>query len=498
MKKTLFNTIKCILFLAMLAFCVTAASILVKRKDSDHKYADFFDKAAQDQIDVLFFGSSHVINACNPCVLFEDYGITSYNMGGHGSVMQATYWELMEALNYTTPKYVVVDTFLMQKDYKFLDVMEENATEDDPNVALEQLHLNMDAWPTDHIKLAAVTDMIQSPLRRMEFLFTMTAYHDRWKELTKDDYEALFGRGERNRMFGAEMRYNVERFPKTYPDPEGWVGLETYTVGEEYLEKIIDECQNRNIGVIVTFLPCSATTEDKKAAISAEEISAKYDVPFYYMLDGDIIDLYTDLNDTGHLNALGATKVTQFLGEILMDTGEFEDHRGDPDYDDWQEKADAFYRELADKARESDNLYQQLNYLSVRDVSCVIYINEGSDAFSDERFKNLICNISGTDTFRETDGPYILIRDQSQGKEYVYEARDSGELKGVKTAMGMLNYRPVEHMFRLLYTDEDPDTNYLYDDEHYEYDIQIIVYSQENGEILGRSYYKSYGNDYEQ
>ena len=126
MKQKLLNVLKCILFLALLGACIFAVSIVVRRKDSNYKYADFFDKAQEDQIDVLFMGSSHVINACNPAVLYNEYGITSYNMGGHGSVMQATYWELIEALNYCTPKYVVVDTFLMHKDYQYLDVMEEN------------------------------------------------------------------------------------------------------------------------------------------------------------------------------------------------------------------------------------------------------------------------------------------------------------------------------------------------------------------------------------
>lgn len=498
MKKKILNVINVLLFLVVLSACVGASSVLLRRKDSGAKYADFFDKAAQEQIDVLFLGSSHVINGYNPVVLYNEYGITSYNMGGHGSVMQSTYWELIEALNYVKPQYVVVDAFLLQKDEHYLDVIEENADDDDSNTNLDQLHLNMDAWPTDATKIAAINDLIQDPAMKQEFLFDLTIYHDRWKELTADDFAALKGKSDRNKLFGAEMRYGIELKPKTYPDPPSGAELEGDTVGKEYLAKIIEECQARDIGVIVTFLPCSATTEDKLAANSAEYICADYGVPFFNMLGEEVVDLTTDMNDTGHLNAMGATKVTDYIGEVLSVNCGLEDHRGDPDYEDWQDKADAFYAGLDERAIESDNLYQQLNYLSAGNLSYIVYFSEDSEAYTDDTIQKIIFGVTKTADFKSTDGPYILVRDKSMGKDRVYQARDQGTLTGVKTSMGTLNYQPVERLFRILNTDEDPDTNYLYDDEHFEYDIQILIYDDETGEIITHKYYKSYGNDYEQ
>ena len=116
MKIKISSILKTLAFLVTVGVCIFAATIVLRSKESDYKYGDFFNKA--DQIDVLFMGSSHVINAMNPAVLYGEYGITSYNMGGHGAVMQETYWELREALQYCTPKCVVVDTFLLQKNYK--------------------------------------------------------------------------------------------------------------------------------------------------------------------------------------------------------------------------------------------------------------------------------------------------------------------------------------------------------------------------------------------
>lgn len=77
-----------------------------------------------------------------------------------------------------------------------------------------------------------------------------------------------------------------------------------------------------------------------------------------------------------------------------------------------------------------------------------------------------------------------------------YEASGQEVLDGVSTSIGTLHYIPVEHLFRLLYADEDPDTNYLYDDSKLDYDIQIITYDNETGEVLSHNYYKSYGSNY--
>ena len=125
MKKTLANVFKSIIFLILLSLAIAATVVIVKRKESDYKYTDFFNEAKKDHIDVLFMGSSHVINAINPVFLFEEYGITSYNMGGHGAMLQATYWELQQALEYCTPKWVVVDTYMLEKSIRYLDNREE-------------------------------------------------------------------------------------------------------------------------------------------------------------------------------------------------------------------------------------------------------------------------------------------------------------------------------------------------------------------------------------
>ena len=56
------------------------------------------------EYDVLFFGSSHMVNDVFPMVLWKNYGLTSYNLGGHGASIAASYWELRLATQYHKPK----------------------------------------------------------------------------------------------------------------------------------------------------------------------------------------------------------------------------------------------------------------------------------------------------------------------------------------------------------------------------------------------------------
>ena len=493
MKIKMINILKTVGFVCAACLCVYGASVVLRDKESEYKYADFFDRA--DQIDVLFIGSSHVINAINPAVLYGEYGITSYNMGGHGSIMQSTYWELREALQYCTPKCVVVDTYMLQKDYQYLDIMNEDYSDEERASSVAQLHLNMDCWPLNDLKVEAVKDLIEDEEIRKQFYEPFYIYHNRWEELDANDYKAVMGTEDRNALFGAEMRYGMELTPGIYLGPEDNNGLGGDTIGEKYLRMIIDECQNRGIDVIVTFLTCSASTDDKRAIDSARIICEEKDVPLVNMQELGVVDLYTDLNDTGHMNAMGAIKATKCIGEILSDSEGLTDHRDDEAYGYWGERAEEFYRTIYDVAVHSENIYQQLNYLAGgSSVSSVIYINDESQAFGDNQMQRLIHNFTLTPKIYHTDGPYILINDTASGT--AYEASGKEALDGIQTSLGTVHYQPVEHLFRVMYTDEDPDTNLLYDDNKVDYDIQIITYDSDSGEILSHNYYKSYGSNY--
>lgn len=497
MKKKLLLLLKTAVFIAIFGVCFAGTMLIVERKESYIKNQSFFDQAEKDNIDVLFLGSSHVINGVNPVTLFKDYGYTSYNLGGHGSVLQATYWELIQALDYCTPEYVVVDTYMLEKNYQYLDVMEENAAEDDINTSVEQLHLNMDAFPLSRLKMAAINDLIQDQDIKNQFLFDFIVYHDRWEELTKDDFQRITGDTELNELMGAEVRYNVQTRFDEYTQAGDDEVLAEHTVGCEYLMKIIDECQRDGIGILLVTLPFNETYDDQLASNTAAQLAAQYGVPYINMNDANVIDEYADLNDPGHLNVTGQEKSTAYIGDWLRESTDLTDHRDQEGYEEWSELVNAYNKDLYEAEQSQTDLATMLNLLNHDNISSVVYVNQGSDAFKDEGILHLIENLSGTTKVEEAvveGGSYILIKDNGTGD--IYEAANMESLESVNTSMGAVTYVPVEEKFRLLYKDEDPDTNYLYSEEHLDADIQIITYNNETGEILSQVYFVSDGETY--
>ena len=64
----------------LLVLILVRISGLVERKSAYQKNGDFMEQS--EDLDVLFLGTSHVINGVFPMELWKEYGITSYNYQG--------------------------------------------------------------------------------------------------------------------------------------------------------------------------------------------------------------------------------------------------------------------------------------------------------------------------------------------------------------------------------------------------------------------------------
>ena len=168
--------ISCTITLLLFVCCITTLDSLTERKESRNKYYDFFEQ--KENFDVLFLGSSHTINAICPMELWDDYGIISYNLGGHGNRIPTTYAVLKEALLYTTPKLVILDCFHVKSDRMYSD-------------SIEQLHLSMDAFPLTIQKYKSLHELINDFKLEMEFIWPFVTYHNRWDSLTSEDFNPI-------------------------------------------------------------------------------------------------------------------------------------------------------------------------------------------------------------------------------------------------------------------------------------------------------------------
>ena len=77
-----------------------------------------FYKMKKNTIDVLFLGSSHTASGFNPQDLYNEYGIRGYNLGSNSQNLWVSYYWLREALQYQSPKVVVLDCYMLFIDEK--------------------------------------------------------------------------------------------------------------------------------------------------------------------------------------------------------------------------------------------------------------------------------------------------------------------------------------------------------------------------------------------
>ena len=196
--------IGCAVTLLLTAWLLFALTELTENKDSDNKYSDFF---RDREYDVLFFGTSNVIDDVFPMELWKEYGIVSYNCGGTSNQLATTYWVMENALDYVTPKVVVIDCLHLSEDRK--------------RAATPRLHYNLDAFPLSLTKIRAVLDLMDDPVAaaaaeaegtensswtasRTELLWDYAVYHSRWNDLQKEDFSPQPGREK-----GARSLFNV-------------------------------------------------------------------------------------------------------------------------------------------------------------------------------------------------------------------------------------------------------------------------------------------------
>ena len=144
-------------------------------------FAQFY-KMEKDSIDVLFLGSSVVVNAIIPQEIYNEYGIRCYNLGSEQQSIYLSYYWLKEALRYQKPKAVVLD----------LKFMFDLHPEDVINTTEGITRKSLDPMKWSSVKREAVHNLCEMDESQSELSYYLTnlRFHSRWSELQEYDYSA--------------------------------------------------------------------------------------------------------------------------------------------------------------------------------------------------------------------------------------------------------------------------------------------------------------------
>lgn len=330
------NIVKAALFLSIVAAILYGADFVLKLKSIDGCYVmQMFDKQAPDTVDVVFVGSSHMYTDVNPAVLWEEYGIASYDLAGSNQPLWNSYYYMKEAIEKQSPELVVVDLYR---------ATETRDTIDDARIAMNTLGMARGENRTGNIYAS-----VENEEDALDYILGYPIYHTRYESLSESDFKRYNGdpNGENYKGFN-ENCISVTEF-------EGFADLTTMEdtldltrKNEEYLIKMMELAKETDTKLLFIVAPYQGIMpSDKMIFNSVELLAKKYGVPFvdfneYY---GEIgLDPMTDCAEWSHLNYDGSEKFSKYLGAYILKRYSIADHRGEEAYVSWDKNAEHYER----------------------------------------------------------------------------------------------------------------------------------------------------------
>lgn len=319
------------LVVALAVLTVAAGKVLTPKRMDYGATWDMYLQEPEDTIDVLFFGTSLVYLDVVPAVIYDETGITSYVMAGPEQTYAVTYSYLKESCKTQSPRTVFVEAtgLLSEKSNRSLKV-------------------NLTYMPWGRNRLATTFEEA-SDKELPGLLFPLYAYHDRWDDLTDQDWQIGLHGYDIDPLAGytfvAKSKPIEEFEEREIEDAE-----ENYARNLEIAQKMADFCDQEGIKLIFFFSPVTNRINDQLVErMEADLAQLSSPVVNYNRLFDEIgFDLSADFYDPLHTNVYGAEKFSRFLANHMASMDLRISPSGREDKALWQERIDAFEQKLAE------------------------------------------------------------------------------------------------------------------------------------------------------
>lgn len=425
MKKKIINfTVFWLIFL--LLFQGMSRILIPKWNDipgiAGRRMEDFYQQE-ENTMDAMFFGSSFIYYSMSPLPIWDNYGYTSYSFGNPGQRIWTSYYYMEEAFKHQKPKVVFYEVGTAH--------LEEQAKE-------EWNRQNLDYMPLSLTKLKAIRAICKGTKETTaSYLFPGLRYHDRWKELTQNDFDRHLDTGYYGK--GSLMRFGAK--PAKRKDIEKWM---TDTgenpvfpkENEEYLDKMKTLCEKNGAELVLLRFPnvyWSKNLSDMMQEMADKKGLTYIDyntIPQAYGLNWA-----TDTTDKGdHMNVVGTEKVSNYLGQYMKDHYDFKDKRQDKEYASWIENSQKF-REIYEKNRIANivNINEYLTKIQEDCYTAVITVKGNAVGHISEETKAILRSMGVSETMMTNkESGYIGILDSGK----IIEQKEGYELLEYKSMVG--------------------------------------------------------------
>ena len=323
----------CLIFAASV-FVFLSLNLLFMPKyiesDNDGRISAEFEQEKLNN-DVLFVGSSVVYSAINPIVMWDLYGMSSFDRASSSQPAWTSYYLIKDSLESSDPELVALDvSFLRYED----DYVEEPSN----RKVFDGMRISRTKF--DAIKAAKSPDESY-----IDYIVPLFRFHSRWQYLKGEDFKYLY--------YKPKVTYNGYIYSENIDsvvDEKSTDGLFEVRLSDrsaEYLEKTIKLLQDENVQLLLFKTPSYQPKWDENFDADIRFIADRYGVEYidFDNLTEEIgLDYSKDTPDKGgHLNAYGAEKFSTYLGEYIKENYTVSDRRDDPAYKKvWQEKCERY------------------------------------------------------------------------------------------------------------------------------------------------------------
>ncbi len=343
MKKKTILSLTAALCLAGVLLWLLQALLVPKYMDESRDGAligEYYDNAGNN--DVVFIGDCEVYENFSPITLWEEYGITSYIRGSAQQMIWQSYYLMEETFRYETPDVMVFNVLSMKYDTP-QSTGDQSKREAYNRMTLDGMRWSKSKWNAIR---ASLTEEEKEWESMFTYLFPLLRYHDRWSQLTAEDFQYMF-RKDRISDNGYLMQTGIK--PVTSEHVE--MPLIDYTLGDTswyYLDKMVELCESHGTQLVLIKAPSLSPVWWDEWDAQVEAYAAEHDLLYINFLDHqeDIgIDWNTDTYDTGlHLNVYGAEKLASYFGKILSEQCGVADRRDNSEISAlWAEKAATYH-----------------------------------------------------------------------------------------------------------------------------------------------------------
>ncbi|MCQ4635260.1 hypothetical protein NE619_00755 [Anaerovorax odorimutans] len=338
------------LLICLIAFVGLNKSFSLSQSDENRRVLNTFYAEKENSLDGIYLGSSAANRFWNAPLAYNETGIAVFDLATSGQPMVLYKYLIEEAEKTQDPKVYIME---LREVTESLDKIEEVGI----RRATDSMHFNL-----NRIKaINAAVDYAEGwdngvDTEKLNYYFPIIKYHGRWQggDLTTKDLLQLNRMQETKGFFVSKAR-SLKQEPQKPPvyttqtEP-------LYKEAEELLNDLMDYCDTLDAEVLFVFSPYSEQVAEEVGRINQTVKLVQergYEVINFNTKEMNEelgIDWSKDCYDPRHLNMLGSEKYTKYLAEYLAEHYDLPDHRGDKDYESWDEAYD-FYAEFEAKNR---------------------------------------------------------------------------------------------------------------------------------------------------